>query len=170
MTKFPHIFRNISRTSLMVRFAVILLVIGILLCVLIASSRQNLSDGNAILGKQLKNDQGSPNAHLQMALFWEKKFLQTNDKADFEQAKQEVQIAQQLDPTNIFGLKLARRLEQEDLIEAQTQIAETKKILEQRPDYLEAWQRLAILYEQIGEKTLAQEAREKAEQLNSLGL
>jgi len=105
-----------------------------------------------------------------MALFREKKFLRTNDKVDFEQAKQEAQIAQQLDPTNIYVLKLSQRLKQKDLEEIQGQISETKKILEQRPDYLEAWQRLAILYEQIGEKTLVQEAREKAAQLNSLGL
>lgn len=168
--KLPQNSRSISRTNLIIRLLVILIVIGAVFSFFAKQSKSSLFDEVNSLEKQLKNEPGNANLHLQMGFVWNKKFLQTNDKMDFEQAKQEVQIAQQLDPTNIFALKLARYLKQEDISDAQKQITETKKILEERPDYLEAWQKLAILYEQIGEETLAGEARNRAAQINSLTL
>ncbi|MDP2632935.1 MAG: hypothetical protein Q8P25_04425 [Candidatus Curtissbacteria bacterium] len=45
------------------------------------------------------------------------------------------------------------------------EIKRTKAVLTARPDYVAAWLRLSVLYEQIGENSLAEEARERARSL-----
>lgn len=52
---------------------------------------------------------------------------------------------------------------QESVIE---EVKRTQEVLKARPDYVAAWTRLSVLYEQIGESGLAEEARERARSLN----
>lgn len=47
------------------------------------------------------------------------------------------------------------------------EINRTQAVLTARPDYVAAWVRLSILYEQIGESNLAVQARERARILNA---
>ena len=47
------------------------------------------------------------------------------------------------------------------------EIKKTQTVLRVRPDYVAAWTRLSVLYEQVGESGLAEEARERARILNA---
>ena len=53
-----------------------------------------------------------------------------------------------------------------DLVDAQGEISRLLSVIEQRPDYAAAWLRLSVLYDQLGENDLAQQARETARRLN----
>lgn len=53
-----------------------------------------------------------------------------------------------------------------NLVYANEEIERLVKVLGERPDYVAAWLRLSILYEQIGETDLAAQAREKARELD----
>lgn len=55
-------------------------------------------------------------------------------------------------------------IEVDDVLESEIQ--KTLDVIEKRPDYAGAWIRLAVLYEQIGEKELAVKALDTAEELN----
>lgn len=53
-----------------------------------------------------------------------------------------------------------------DSTKLREEIDRTKKILIVRPDYLDAWIKLSILYEQLGDIESSQEAKNKAVSLN----
>ena len=73
MKQFPHIFRNIFRINLIIRFLVILTVIGTSFIFFVKHNKSNLFDEVNSLEKLLKNEPGNANLHLQMAFFWNKK-------------------------------------------------------------------------------------------------
>lgn len=54
-----------------------------------------------------------------------------------------------------------------DLVDAQGEISRLLSVIEKRPDYAAAWLRLSVLYDQLGESDLAEQARETAQRLNS---
>ena len=72
----------------------------------------------------------------------------------------------------VLGVKTSLEkdsVDSEKLQLVEKEIADTKKVLEARPDYAAAWIKLGTLYESIGKYDLAREAREKAKGLNFFG-
>ncbi len=53
-----------------------------------------------------------------------------------------------------------------DQINVEAEIKRTLAILEQRPDYAAAWQRLSVLYQEIGDKVNSDQTMEVAKKLN----
>lgn len=72
----------------------------------------------------------------------------------------------------VLGVKAAageQAVDPEEMKKLQAEIENTKKVLEVRPDYAAAWNRLSALYESVGEPELAKQAKEKAKGLNFFG-
>lgn len=61
---------------------------------------------------------------------------------------------------------LGSRMTNANLVDAQGEISRLLNVIEQRPDYAAAWLRLSVLYEQLGENDLAEQARGRARRLN----
>lgn len=62
-----------------------------------------------------------------------------------------------------LGVKTSEMVNRQEI---EDEIKKTQAVLTARPDYVAAWIRLSVLYEQIGESDLAEEARERAKNLN----
>lgn len=69
------------------------------------------------------------------------------------------------EPDNDYAKSLLLPLEPENRAAAEAEIVKVKAILDSQPNYRAAWEKLAYLYDDIGEKGLADAAREKADNL-----
>lgn len=161
MEQFPNIYRNIPRNILpliisgLARIVLALAVIGASTAFVINNQR---SDSPPLqLARTIEKTPQNINLRLQYA-----RELEKEGKPDA--AREQILAALNFDPVNPYALRFYSefRAKSADL---ENEIKMTREILTKRPDYQKAWVRLATLYEYRGQTDLANEARQKAEEL-----
>lgn len=159
--QFPQISRNISRkifdsnlleNSLKFIFTFLILMFAISV---IWTMQSTNTQGPLYVIQKVSQDK----VHLRKALL----LLELGDD-DF--ARTEIEEGLALNPQNIFLLDLYKKVSLGDTEKIERELEVTKRVLETRPDYAGAWIRLALIYEQLGNAKLADEARSRARRLN----
>ncbi len=142
-----QILRNISR---------IVLAVAILAGVFVFTLQER-----GTKQKSLASTVSSNRENIAWRLMYAKELEQ---KGDTEQARKQILISLNFAPKDPYALASYGRLlsKSNDL---GAQITKTKDIVARRPDYQQAWAKLALLYEYEGESGLANAARQKSEEL-----
>lgn len=144
-----QIYRNIPRISL---------TIFVLATFLIFFSIGANAKRESINKKLDKNPQ---NVNLRLALAKE-----LEDKNLMGEARGEILTALNFDSNNPYALNFLNEIGSRST-DLSTQIEKTQAVTKMRPDYQQAWAKLAILYEQAGNENSSRDARIKSEELKS---
>src|SRR3989344_4036768 len=168
--KLPQNSRNISRKllnyHLWLRLTATFIIFG-LLTIVITKSHYQTSPEQSKLTKPLTRKSASANSHVIYASRLINEFNQSQNPQKLNLAREELQIALTVSPKNTYALKQLLIVNKLETPNTQKEIAKTQEILKTRPDYSAAWLRLSILYDQLGEKDLAKEAKDNAIKFNS---
>ncbi len=173
--QFPQISRIISRIShsFDVNFfekelprILIILVIGTAFLSFFGNQDGREVNRIDVLENVLLHSPSDFNKRLQLALLYEREFTKTGNLQNLDRALAEARFANQFDPSNSKTLRLLARLNRADESEIRKEIAAVEKIVAARPDYSAAWQKLAVLYEKLGDTERAAIARSRAKLLN----
>jgi len=161
-----NISRNIANYRLWLRIVVIFTIFGFL-TIVIAKSYYQTSLKQAISTKPLTSKSVNTNSHVIYASRLINEFRKSQNPQNLNLAREELKIALTVSPKNTYALKQLLIVNKLETPNIQKEIAKTQEILKTRPDYSAAWLRLSILYDQLGEKDLAKEAKDNAIKFNS---